>query len=445
MSIATENLLGKARNGIELLRHSVVAMIASGTVIFGGVAVHQAATNDSIVVEPISVPSDFEGKGFSGTIATQRILDEVSAFQSLSNSRKRAVGIADKPPSDSSADLETPVGGVNFKSVANVIRQAMGKKVIRISGEIVTKESKKEGRKTFELRLRRLPDRKILARVESDGTPDDLFRLAAYALVESVDPYTAARAYFRKKDTPNALRLIKICLTNDDPEDDKWAWLLRASMDSDLGKFDDVLADANAALQLDPKFSHGYFWQSVALREKKAPDEALKAAEEGIRLGPNFPGNYVQKGRALRDLGRHEEAIQSFDMAIKSDPSFPPAYNQSGLSLLKLKRWKEAIERFEHAIHLEPETAWFHSNLAEALHGQGRSDEALKELYLAEHLDALNPAFYVLAGTIELSLGKDAEAVKSAASLRRMIEQEKKTIPTWAAKDAEKLLALLQK
>ena len=445
MAIATENLLGKARNGIELLRHSVVAMIACGTVIFGGLAVHQAASNDSIVVDPISVPTGFEGKGFSGAIATQRILDEVSAIQALSNSRKRAVGIADKPLSDSVADLETPVGGVNFKSVANVIRQAMGKKVIRIAGEVVTKDGKEEGSKTFELRLRRLPDRKILASVESNGAPDDLFRLAAYALIESFDPYTAARAYYRKKDIQNALRLIKVCLTNDDPEDDKWAWLLRASMDSDLGKFDDTLVDANAALKLDPQFSHGYFWQSVALRESKAPDKALIAAEEGIRLGPKFPGNYVQKGRALRDLGRHDEAILSFDMAIKIDPSFPPAYNQSGLSLLKLKRWKEATDRFEHAVHLEPETAWFHSNLAEALHGQGRSDEALKELYLAESLDAANPAFYVLAGTIEKSLGKNAEAVRSAASLRKLIDQEKKKIPTWATEDAEKLLALLQK
>lgn len=444
MSIASENLMGKVRNGMELLRHSVVTLVASGTVIFGGMAVHQAATNDSIVVEPISVPSAFEGKGFSGAIATQRILDEVSAIQSLSNTRKRAVGIADRPLGDSVADLETPVGGVNFKSVANVIRQAMGKKVIRIAGEVVTRDGK-EGSKTFELRLRRLPDRKILAGVESDGAPDDLFRLAAYALVESFDPYTAARAYYRKKDIPNARRLINVCLTNDDPEDDKWVWLLRAQMDSDQGEFDDVLADANAALQLDTKFPHGYFWQSLALRERKETDKALRAAEEGIRLGPKFPGNYVQKGRALRDLGRHDEAIQSFDMAIKIDPSFQNAYNQAGLTLLKLKRWKEAAERFEHAIHLEPETAVFHSNLAEALQGQGRSDAALKELYSAESMDATNPTFYVTAGTIELSLGKNADAIKSATALRRLIDEEKKKIPTWAAQDADKLLALLRK
>lgn len=444
MSIASENLMGKVRNGMELLRHSVVTLVASGTVIFGGMAVHQAATNDSIVVEPISVPSAFESKGFSGAIATQRILDEVTAIQSLSNTRKRAVGIADRPLNDSVADMETPVGGVNFKSVANVIRQALGKKVIRIAGEVITKEGK-EGNKTYELRLRRLPDRKILAGVESDGAPDELFHLAAFALVESFDPYTAARVYYRKKDIPNALRLIKVCLTNDDPEDDKWAWLLRALMDSDQGKFDDVLADANAALQLDPNFPHGYFWQSLALREGKETDKALKAADDGIRLGPKFPGNYVQRGRALRDLGRHDEAIQSFDMAIKIDPSFQNAYNQAGLTLIKLKRWKEAAERFEHAIHLEPETAVFHSNLAEALKGQGQSDAALKELYLAESLDAVNPAFYVLAGTIELSLGKSADAIKSATVLRQLIDEEKKKVPTWAAQDAEKLLALLRK
>jgi tetratricopeptide (TPR) repeat protein len=216
-------------------------------------------------------------------------------------------------------------------------------------------------------------------------------------------------------------------------------------MDSDQGKFDDVLADANAALQLDPKFPQGYFWQSLALRERKEPDKAIQAANEGIRLGPTFPGSYVQKGRALRDLGRNDEAIQSFDMAIKVDPSFVPAYNQSGLALLKLQRWTEAAKRFEHAIHLEPETAWFHSNLAEALHGQGKDDAALKALYMAESMDAANPVFYVLAGTIELSLGKDADAIKSASALHKLVEDDKKKIPPWATEDAAKLLALLKK
>ncbi len=445
MQVSSEKFLGTVRNGVELLRHAVVTLVAGGTVIFGGLAVHQAATNDSVVVEPISVPAEFESKGFSGSIATQRILDEVSGIQAFGATRKRAVGIADKPLSDSVTDLETPVGGVNFKSVANVIRQALGKKVVRITGEVVAKEGGAPGLKTFELRLRRLPDRKTVASVASSGTPDALFRLAAYALVESFDPYTAARAYYRKKDVPNALRLIKVCLTNEDTEDDKWVWLLRAQMDADQGKFDDVLVDADAALELDPKFSHGYFWRALAYREKKEHEKAIAAAQEGIRLGPNFPGNYVQKGRALRDMGRDEEAMQSFDMAIKVDPSFPPAYNQSGVTLLKLKRWKEAAQRFERAIHLEPETAWFHSNLAEALHGQGKDDAALKELYMAETLDATNPAFYVLAGSMELALGRDAQAIQSATALRKLVEDDKKPLPPWAAQDAAKLLALLEK
>jgi len=445
MPIAPQTLLTTARNGIELLRHAIVALVASGTVLFGGLAVHQAATNDSIAVEPIAVPADFENKGFSGAISTQRILDEVSRIQTFGNTRKCAVGIADKPLSDTVTDLETPVGGVNFKSVANVIRQALGKKVVRITGEVVAKEGGTPGRKSFELRLRRLPDRKTVASVESGGTPDELFQLAAFALVESFDPYTAARAYYRRKDIANALRLIKVCLTNDDPEDDKWVWLLRAQMDADLGKYDDVLADASAALQLDPKFPHGYFWQALALREKKEPDKAIQAAQEGILLGPNYPGSYVQKGRALRDLGRDDEALQSFDMAIKADPSFTAAHNQSGVTLLKLKRWKEAAERFEHAIQLEPETAWFHSNLAEALHGQGKDEAALKALYTAQSLDGANPAFFVLAGSYELALGKDADAIKSASALRKLVGDDKKSLPPWAAQDAAKLLALLTK
>ena len=118
----TGYLLSKTRNGIELILHAAIALIAAGTVLFAMMAVYQAATNDSVVIEPVTVPSEFEGKGFGGAISIQRILDEVSIIQLQSASRKGAVGIADKPVGDAVPALETPIGGINFKNVANVLR-----------------------------------------------------------------------------------------------------------------------------------------------------------------------------------------------------------------------------------------------------------------------------------------------------------------------------------
>lgn len=441
--LESSTLLTKARTGIELLRHSVVALVAGGTVIFAGLSVYQAATNDSIVIDPISVPSDFESHGFGGAIANQRILDEVAVIQTLSASRKGAVGISDKPISDSVPDLETPIGGVNFKSVANVIRQALGKKVIRITGEIIAKESKGGSPKVYELRLRRLPERKMLVSVESSGPPDDLFRKAAYALVESFDPYTAARAYYKKKDAKNALRMVSECLTNTDPDDDKWALVLRAWINWEQGKFDDVLADANAALSLDPNFPSGYYWRSFAYREKKNFDQALAAAEQTIRLAPNQWDGYFVKGRALRDLGRDEEAVRSLDQAIKLNPRHNPSFNQSGLALMKLKRWKEAADRFDKASHIEPENPWYRHNLADALNEQGKRDEALTEIRKAVALDPTNPAMHVMAGTIGLALDKRQDALQSAITVRKLIDEDRKTLPEWAKEDAAKLMDII--
>lgn len=436
----TGHLLAKARNAIDLIRHAAIALIAAGTVLFAVMAVYQAATNDSVVIEPVAVPSEFEGKGFGGAIAIQRILDEVSSIQGQSASRKGAVSIADKPTGDAVPALETPVGGINFKNVANVLRQVMGRQVVRITGEITARESKEGEPKIYELRMRRLPERKIIVSVETAESPDRLFRKAAWALAESFDPYIVARAYYRQKDIANALRMINVCLTNEDPDDDKWAWMLKAWMNFDARRYKDVLSDTNAALRIDPKFASAYFWQSLALREIKEFDSALKAAESAIGLAPGIPQGYFAKGRVLHDTGRHEDAIRSFDQAIKRDPRHFSAYNQSGLSLSSLKRWKEAAERFERAIHLEPGNVWFHHNLAEALHEQGHNEEALARIDFALTLDAENPALHVLKGNIEISLGKESEAIASAANLRKLVEQDKKKIPEWAIEDAAKLL-----
>lgn len=441
----TGHLLSKTRNGIELIRHAAIALIAAGTVLFAMVAVYQAATNDSVVIEPITVPSEFEGKGFGGAISTQRILDEVSAIQSQGESRKGTVGIADKPTGDAVPALETPVGGINFKNVAGVLRQAMGKQIIRITGEITTREAKEGAPKIFELRLRRLPDRQIIASVESGESPDQLFRKAAWALVESFDPYIVARAYYKQRDAGNALRMINVCLTNDDPNDDKWAWTFKAWIDFDMGRYEDVLTDADAALGIDPKFDTGYFWRSLALREKREYDKAMSAAEETIRLSPGRPQGYFAKGRVLRDMRRHEEAIKSFDQSIKRDPRYYAAYNHSGLSLMNLKRWKEAGERFERASHIEPKNAWFLHNLASALKAQGRHDEALSKITLAVSLDSENPALHVLRGNIEMVLGRENEALVSAGALRLLVDRDKKKVPEWAAEDAARLFDFSQR
>jgi tetratricopeptide (TPR) repeat protein len=437
-----EHLLSKARNAAEFIRHAAIAFIAAGTVLFAVMAVYQAATNDSVVIEPVAVPSEFEGRGYGGAISTQRILDEISTIQSQSASRKGTVGIADKPVGDSVPALETPVGGINFKNVANVLRQAMGRQVIRITGEITARETKAGAPKTFELRLRRLPERKIIVSVESGESPDQLFRMAAWAMVESFDPYIAARAYYRGKDVANAQRMINVCLTNNDPGDDKWAWMLKAWMDFDAKRYQEVIADAEAGLRIDPKFASAYYWQSMALREKKEFDMALKAAELSIGLSPGIPQGHFAKGRVLRDMGHHEDAIRSFDQAITRDPRHYSAYNQSGLSLMDLQRWKEAAERFERALHLEPGNVWYHHNLASALQGQGLRAEALARINFALSIDAENPALHILKGNIELSLGKISEALASATILRKLVEQDKKKIPEWAAEDAARLLEL---
>ena len=260
----------RTNNVFELIKSASVSLLSFFAVIVILLTLYKSFKSTDIKVEPLQVPNSFVEKGFTPEITTVRLLDEVSKIHKISTSslpgRKN---ISTKLPGDEISKLQSlpVVGAIDFKSIQNLIQDTFGVSRSTISGEItaVTKDSVP----AYQVRIRSSPENILLVDLEKQGEISEVIKAAAIKLVEGMDPLAAASYYRWNKDTDNFLRMIDEALRNDDPEDDVYALLQRASSYTQRKKFDLAQDDLNQMFKKDPSFPWAINVQSYLFNEQK--------------------------------------------------------------------------------------------------------------------------------------------------------------------------------
>ena len=158
---------------------------------------------------------------------------------------------------------------------------------------------------------------------------------------------------------------------------------------------------------VDPRAQDAYF-EGNAASQPNTPEawkKALPFFEQAAQLDPHFARAYVAIGRSYNFLGDSAyhsdtgvvagEAISGADSAIAKalelEPELGEAYGERAWTALKF-RWdfQSGEAGFRRALELEPGAPDAHDGLAYALVAQGRFDEGLREIGLAEELDPLS-------------------------------------------------------
>lgn len=402
----------------DTLRKAMVAITASSATIGGTAVAYKAVTIDPVVLEAIAVPSSLEEQGYSPEIATQRILDELTALNNATSSAKERTSFGDKRLD--LANLDANIAGLDLKEVVGILRELFGRTVHRISGEIT---QRKDGDKvTYRVRLRQTPERTRLVEFETTGDPDHVFQQVALKLLEAVDPHIAAAVYYgRFHDRDNALRLIDVVLNNDTPADDKFSLNLRAQIAANEGRLDDALADVQRAMALDPTFPAAFANAANVYRLRKDIAKATEAASRAIALGPSLPYGYGELGRVLRDLKEPDQALAQFNLAIAKSRQYAPGYNQAGLTLLDLGRDTEALGMFARGVAASPEHAHLRWNYGRTLTRVGRGGEAVVQLEKAVALDRDNAEFLMSLADAYAEQKRTKDAAPLLARLRGMV------------------------
>jgi tetratricopeptide (TPR) repeat protein len=381
------------------VKSASITLIAAGAATITGVGVVNAVATDSVSVEPIKVPAPFVERGFTSEIATARLLDEITTFQRSSASEKERVSILDKSQGDELDKLQPSFGGVDVKRIQQAVQDSLGIKKQRITGEITFH---KEGDDTvYHVRLRRLPANQVLSDLTVAGSPEQVLKKTAMAMIEVFDPHIAANIYWRDRDEDNALRMIDVVLNSDRKEDYKYSLNLRGNIHNSHKQFDESKKDFEQIMAIDPNFAAGHRMAAVRLLAQGQLDESLRESERSIELGPTKWYGYFQKAQVLRALKRDDEAESNFSRTIALKPPGPGPYLQAGQFMASRSKLGDAEATLRKGLANFPDSSVLYAGLGEVLQKKGQTDVALRAYRRAIELDPKNQIAIAAKGDLE--------------------------------------------
>jgi adenylate cyclase len=163
----------------------------------------------------------------------------------------------------------------------------------------------------------------------------------------------AADPEFERKE---AVRLLRLALSDDDDDPEKLAWasLISAYM---VGDSEGAIEMADRAVALNPNLYWAWSCRGHVYRIAGLPEEALRSFERAIRMSPIDPllhRAFVGMGYAFIELGRLDEAIVAGKKAQRQNPSFSSAYRCLASAFAHLGRDAEAHDAAARLLETDP-------------------------------------------------------------------------------------------
>ena len=120
-------------------------------------------------------------------------------------------------------------------------------------------------------------------------------------------------------------------------------YLSRSGCWSDQRDEDRAIADATAAIRLDPTFSLGVRHPKLVLGTQEGVPAQLADCDEAIRLDPRSPDSYLTRAVKLYQLEDYDRALADCDEAIRLDPKYHAAHSLRGVILAHKGRFGTAV------------------------------------------------------------------------------------------------------
>lgn len=183
----------------------------------------------------------------------------------------------------------------------------------------------------------------------------------------------------------------------------------RGTLARRLGKFKLAMESFDAALTLDPDFTHAWSGKANLLHEHGYYAEALRCHDAAVAREPNNVEVICNRTATLNRLGRVEEAFAESNRALKIAPDDPGAWTTCGCTLVQMDDTEQAMRCFEQALRIDPAHRPAFSNRASTLATLGKHQEALELFEAAMNLAQAYPselaALRAKEGMLKLMLG----------------------------------------
>jgi Flp pilus assembly protein TadD len=130
------------------------------------------------------------------------------------------------------------------------------------------------------------------------------------------------------------------------------------------GDLNGAIADASAALRIDPRDGGALMARGNAFRFRGQIAQALADYEEATRVAPDEPSAWLDRGALLMETGRLDAALESFDKVIALNPRSVEAYNNRGAVAGQEGDFARAAADLDEAIGLGPDFEEAYGNRA---------------------------------------------------------------------------------
>lgn len=230
------------------------------------------------------------------------------------------------------------------------------------------------------------------------GLADSYILLGEYSLLPAKDAFPKARTAATRAlelddklaEAHNAVAAVKV--------DYDWDW---AGAEREFRR----------AIELNPGYATAHQWYAELLTQLGRYEEALAEIKLAQQLDPFSLIINVVRGDTLRSAGEYDSAIQQLNSTLEIDPNFAHAHFHLGMTYLRKEAYADAIVEFQKAVSLSPNVTDYKGGLGYAYAVAGRRAEAHKVL---EDLKARSQKNYVpwfyIAG-IYAGLGEKDQAI----------------------------------
>jgi len=119
-------------------------------------------------------------------------------------------------------------------------------------------------------------------------------------------------------------------------------------------RFEEALAEYNAALALRPDDPVTLSNRGAALGELKRHKKALADFNRCLQMQPEDPTTLRNRALALANLKQHEDALADLNRSLELRPDHPTTLTSRGAAFIHLKRYEQALADFDRALELQP-------------------------------------------------------------------------------------------
>jgi tetratricopeptide (TPR) repeat protein len=160
------------------------------------------------------------------------------------------------------------------------------------------------------------------------------------------------------------------------PEND-FAFAKRGLARSRKGDKDGAIADYSEAIRLNSQYAEAYYNRGIAREQKGNLDGAIEDYSQSIRFNPNDDVAYGRRGSAHQQKGNLDGAIEDYSRSIRLNPNNDVAYGRRGFAHQQKGNLESAVGDYSEAIRLNPQGVTAYNNRGEIYFANQQYKEAL--------------------------------------------------------------------